>query len=136
MADLCDQGVIDRAGRFDYREWAETIKFYFEECFYIPESEEAGYEVNWSLVNRRGIYKDSFRSTQCYTDYQLRPNLCVAMAVAPEIFDRKHAKRCLEIVEDVLLSPGAMGIKTLDPSDKNYRGDYVNSDSSHGWNYH
>lgn len=29
-----------------------------------------------------------------------------------------------------------MGIKTLDPSDKNYRGDYVNSDDSQGWNYH
>ena len=29
-----------------------------------------------------------------------------------------------------------MGIKTLDPKDKQYNGDYVNSDSSHGWNYH
>lgn len=29
-----------------------------------------------------------------------------------------------------------MGIKTLDPSDKNYKGDYVNSDDSCGWNYH
>ena len=29
-----------------------------------------------------------------------------------------------------------MGIKTLDPEDYNYNGDYVNSDESHGWNYH
>jgi len=29
-----------------------------------------------------------------------------------------------------------MGMKTLDPSDKNYRGDYINSDQSQGWNYH
>jgi glycogen debranching enzyme len=29
-----------------------------------------------------------------------------------------------------------MGIKTLDPEDYNYRGDYVNDDGSHGWNYH
>lgn len=36
----------------------------------------------------------------------------------------------------MLLSEGTMGVKTLDPSDKNYRGDYVNSDSTHGFNYH
>ena len=29
-----------------------------------------------------------------------------------------------------------MGIKTLDPSDCYYNGDYVNSDESHGHNYH
>ena len=34
------------------------------------------------------------------------------------------------------MSAGTMGIKTLDPTDKNYRGDYINSDSSHGFNYH
>jgi glycogen debranching enzyme len=31
---------------------------------------------------------------------------------------------------------GCMGIKTLDPADLNYNGDYINSDASHGWNYH
>ena len=34
------------------------------------------------------------------------------------------------------MTEGAMGIKTLDPTDKNYNGDYVNSDASHGFNYH
>jgi glycogen debranching enzyme len=29
-----------------------------------------------------------------------------------------------------------MGIKTLDPSDKKYNGNYDNSDDSCGWNYH
>ena len=29
-----------------------------------------------------------------------------------------------------------MGIKTLDPKDKNYNGDYVNSDDTAGFNYH
>lgn len=29
-----------------------------------------------------------------------------------------------------------MGIKTLDPKDRQYNGDYVNSDATHGWNYH
>ena len=34
------------------------------------------------------------------------------------------------------MEPGCMGIKTLDPLDKQYNGDYINSDSTHGFNYH
>ena len=34
------------------------------------------------------------------------------------------------------MNPESMGIKTLDPSDKQYRGDYINSDQTHGFNYH
>jgi len=58
------------------------------------------------------------------------------MAVAPELFNKEHAVECLKTVERVLMTKGAMGIKTLDPSDKNYNGDYINSDDSHGFNYH
>lgn len=29
-----------------------------------------------------------------------------------------------------------MGVKTLDPNDKNYKGDYINSDNTKGYNYH
>lgn len=58
------------------------------------------------------------------------------MAYAPELFENDHAKTCLKAVETVLMERGCMGIKTLDPSDKNYRGDYVNSDETRGWNYH
>jgi len=58
------------------------------------------------------------------------------MAVAPELFERERAVRCLKLVEEILMSPDGLGIKTLDPKDHNYRGDYVNSDHSHGHNYH
>ena len=34
------------------------------------------------------------------------------------------------------MSEGAMGIKTLDPSDPAYRGDYDNDDETSGHNYH
>jgi glycogen debranching enzyme len=34
------------------------------------------------------------------------------------------------------MEKNCMGIKTLDPKDKNYKGDYHNDDDTHGWNYH
>jgi len=58
------------------------------------------------------------------------------MAVAPELFTPQRARVCIKIVEKVLMTKGAMGIKTLDPSCKQYRGDYINSDETHGHNYH
>ena len=58
------------------------------------------------------------------------------MAVAPELFTKQHAVECIKIVEKVLMNNTAMGIKTLDPSDRNYNGNYVNNDDSHGFNYH
>lgn len=58
------------------------------------------------------------------------------MAVAPELFEADQARKCLEIVEEVLMTPGAMGIKTLDPADPAYDGDYDNDDVSRGHNYH
>lgn len=75
-------------------------------------------------------------STHKYTDYQLRPNVCVAMSYAPDLFDSNHAKVCLENISKILMEKGCMGIKTLDPKDMNYKGDYDSHDENHGHNYH
>ena len=95
------------------------IKTIFSKCFYVPEEQtganDADYDVDPRYISRRGIYKDTYRSSQGFTDYQLRPNLCIAMAVAPELFEKEQARHCLAIVEKVLMTEGAMGIKTLDP---------------------
>jgi hypothetical protein len=62
------------------------------------------------------------------------------MAVAPELFDNKHALGALQLADNVLRSP--LGMKTLDPSDMQYRPYYDNSNDSKdpsiakGLNYH
>jgi glycogen debranching enzyme len=132
----------DGKGTITYKAWADKIKANFERAFYIPRTpeEDKDYDVNSSIVNRRGIYKDLYRSGKEYEDYQLRPNFPVAMSVAPDLFDPDHAMYALQMCDRILLGP--QGMKTLDPSDLNYRGYYINSEdstdfhTSKGRNYH
>jgi glycogen debranching enzyme len=149
-ADLYEKGSFKYQGvtlgdgekTISYKEWADLIKANFERTFYVPRSpeEDSNYDVNPSIINRRGIYKDLYRSGKEYEDYQLRPNFPVAMTVAPDLFDPEHALYALQVADRNLLGP--IGMKTLDPSDLNYRGYYINSEdstdfhTSKGRNYH
>jgi glycogen debranching enzyme len=125
-----------------YSEWAAKIKASFEKCFYIPvePADDKDYEVNPSIVNRRGIYKDLYLSGKPYEDYQLRPNFPIAMCVAPDLFEVEHALYALHAADTILRGP--YGMRTLDPSDLNYRPNYINSEdstdfhTSKGRNYH
>jgi len=100
------------------------------------------YNINSNLVNRRGIYKDVYGSGAGHewADYQFRCNFPIAMTVAPELFDEKHALGALKLADQVLRGP--LGMKTLDPSDLQYRPIYDNSNDSNdaaiakGLNYH
>lgn len=100
------------------------------------------YAVDTKIINRRGIYKDVYGSGSGreWSDYQFRPNFPIAMTVAPELFDPEHALAALRLADQYLRSP--LGMKTLDASDSQYRGNYDNSNDSDdaaiakGRNYH
>ncbi|KAI9674408.1 MAG: hypothetical protein M1817_001746 [Caeruleum heppii] len=125
-----------------FQDWASKIKENFEPCYYVPMriEDDKFHDVNPAVVNRRGIYKDLYRSGKEYEDYQLRPNFPIAMCVAPELFVESHALGALVIADDVLRGP--TGMATLDPSDMHYRPYYDNSEDSDdfatakGRNYH
>eukprot|EP00922_Rhytidocystis_sp_ex-Travisia-forbesii_P065765 GHVS01097680.1.p1 GENE.GHVS01097680.1~~GHVS01097680.1.p1 ORF type:complete len:1836 (-),score=266.89 GHVS01097680.1:358-5865(-) len=126
-----------------YKQWNDLLAKSFEKHFYVPsEADDGDAVVDTKLVNKRQIYKDVLKATQPWCDYQLRPNYCVAMAVAPELFDRRNACGALDMVEQCLWGKSQLGLKTLDPSDFTYRGKYDNADdgddkhTAHGWNYH
>ncbi|KAI1828706.1 glycoside hydrolase family 133 protein [Xylaria intraflava] len=122
--------------------WADLLKSSFEYSYYVPKSpsDDSSYAVNPDIVNRRGIYKDLFRSGKEYEDYQLRPNFAIAMTVAPDLFEADHAMGALVLADQVLRGP--TGMATLDPTDLNYRPYYINSEdstdfaTSKGRNYH
>lgn len=149
VAQLYDQGKYKYEGveledgkTISFAAWADKIKDNFERCYHIPRTaeEDQYYNVNAKVINRRGIYKDLYRSGKEYEDYQLRPNFPVAMAVAEDLFDDDHALYALQQADRILLGP--QGMKTLDPSDLNYRPYYINSEDStdfhtaKGRNYH
>ncbi|KAJ3850530.1 glycoside hydrolase family 13 protein [Lentinula lateritia] len=139
------QAIVDGKERLvTYKEWADLIQASFEKCYYVPldAAEDTKYNLDSKLVNRRGIYKDVYGSGEGreWSDYQFRPNFPIAMTVAPELFDSQHGLHALQLADKVLRSP--LGMKTLDPSDMQYRPIYDNSNDStdaaiaKGLNYH
>lgn len=131
--------------------------------FCTDPADDEKYNVDSRLVNRRGIYKDVYGSGagREWSDYQLRANYrssslssflshsqelmdsrdvvsAIAMIVAPELFTPENALEAIRKVDQHLRGP--LGMKTLDPGDSQYRGDYDNANDgtdrsvAKGWN--
>ncbi|KAG0250878.1 hypothetical protein BG011_008005 [Mortierella polycephala] len=136
------KGVHRPAQTLSIKQWNDLIQQNFEKHFYVPldREQDREYVIHSELVNRRGMYKDTYGSITPFADYQLRPNFPVAMCVAPELFDKTHAMNALNMAKEVLLGP--LGMRTLDPIDWAYRPNYDNQNDSDdrmvakGWNYH
>lgn len=124
-----------------FSEWYERIMLYFDKWFFIPSDpkDDDDYYVDENLIRNRGIYKDVIGSHSIEAEYKFRPNVLVAMCVAPEIFNFDHAVEALDKIEDKLM--GKIGIKTLSEDDPHYRPIYTNGDDdddriAHGYSYH
>ncbi|XP_021468712.2 glycogen debranching enzyme isoform X2 [Oncorhynchus mykiss] len=126
--------------KVSYEDWNHKIQVNFEKNFYVSHDEKDPDEKHPDLVHKRGIYKDSHGASSPWCDYQLRPNFCIAMVVAPELFTVERAWKALEVAEKKLLGP--LGMKTLDPDDMVYCGVYDNAldndnyNVARGFNYH
>ncbi|XP_041751798.1 glycogen debranching enzyme isoform X1 [Coregonus clupeaformis] len=126
--------------KVSYEEWNHKILANFEKNFYVSHDEKDPNEKQPDLVHKRGIYKDSHGASSPWCDYQLRPNFCIAMVVAPELFTVERAWKALGMAEKKLLGP--LGMKTLDPDDMVYCGVYDNAldndnyNVARGFNYH
>ncbi|KAI5287790.1 hypothetical protein KEM54_005735 [Ascosphaera aggregata] len=149
VIELHERGLYSETGvktgdgqEITLKEWAQKIKDNFEYCYWVardPEDDDK-YDVDLKIINRRGIYKDLYRSTKSYEDYQLRANFPIAMATAPELFTPEKALYALYVADRTIRGP--TGMATLDPSDYNYRPYYNNGEdstdfaTSKGRNYH
>lgn len=106
-----------------FHSWCDLITKNFEPKFWI-DSDPLN-DPSPELVNRRGIYRDVYGCSHKWSEYQLRPNFAIAIALAPELFNVDHAWTAMEQAGEVLMGP--LGVKTLDPTDWEYSGFYDNS---------
>ena len=116
-----------------YEQWGKRVKNSFEPYFWIPETGPSPHVVE-SCVHTKGIYKDVLGSSDPNVDYMFRPNQCIAMAVAPDLFDHEHALVALRKIDIGLLGDivdgGQLGVKTLSPDESLYRPFYTGTEDS------
>jgi glycogen debranching enzyme len=77
VASSTDSLVDGQERLVTYKEWADLIQASFEKCYYVPAdaADDAKFDINPAMVNRRGIYKDVYGTPKDreWSDYQVSP---------------------------------------------------------------
>ena len=120
---------------FTIEEWKNLIENNFEKEFFVENKNE--------LNKYDNFYKDYVSEKEDdIKQYDLRCNVFIAMSIAPELFNKEHAKKFLDLCEKNLFVFNSLGIRTLDKNNKNYNGNYNPENDSNdfnsalGFNYH
>ena len=116
MEDLARR-VGDEPGRKRYLNMATVAKWSFNRLFW---NEQGGY------------FYDAVENGT--VDASIRPNQIFAVSLPHTMLTPERAKQVLEVVEKHLLTP--YGLRTLAPSDPNYRGRYTGDQASRDGAYH
>lgn len=86
LSDLSSLAVDGKKKSITYKEWADLLQANFERCYWVPENpeEDASFDINPGMVNRRGIYKDVYGTPKDreWSDYQV--------SLAVESLDRRR----------------------------------------------
>lgn len=121
--------------------WFNALRFVAEMC------EEMGNEQQADLLNYQAeITKDSFVKTfwngaylydyvdGAYNDWEVRPNMILAVALKHSPLSRQQSKSILDIVTRELFTP--KGLRTLSPKSGFYRPNYIGGMLERDRNYH
>lgn len=132
-------GVKAKSGKnLKFTEWSQLIQKSFDKLYFVSSQSKVKAAYIYD------IYKDLAMCPKnaAASEFCLRPNSCVAIALAPELFITSQAKQHLAAVEKYLIMDKSIGIKTLDPLNENYTSYYNNNDDglvqnlAHGFSYH
>ena len=92
---------------------------------------QASLNVFWNP--RRGYFYDAI-SPDDSPDPSIRPNAIIALSLAHCGFSIEHGQRALDLAHDRLLTP--YGLRSLDPSNPKYRGNYAGNMFNRDRAYH
>ena len=125
---------INNGNEMTFFEWAEKIKKNFEKYFFVFNKKNESHEF---------LYKDYISiENDAKHEMQLRPNVFLAMATSPELFNKQNAINFIKIAEKYLIASNKIGIRTLDYTDEEYsslydlRNDGYDYQLAHGFNLH